>query len=93
MCGPTVISLLLLALLGTGLTAFTGESFGDSDEKTGELTAETDIIKVTNQPDILEAMENQTINCFAGDDTDRGRWRRCRSERRPGRRQFIFHPR
>lgn len=64
-----MISFLLLALLGTGLAAFAVESFGDDGEETSEPTAETDIIQGTNQPDILEAMENQTVNGFAGDDT------------------------
>ena len=64
-----MISFLLLALLGTGLAAFAVESFGDDGEETSEPTAETDIIQGTNQPDILEAMENQTFNGFAGDDT------------------------
>ena len=69
MRGLTMISFLLLALLGTGLAAFAVESFGDDGEETSEPTAETDIIQGTNQPDILEAMENQTVNGFAGDDT------------------------
>ncbi|MDB4211200.1 hypothetical protein N9769_02360 [Ascidiaceihabitans sp.] len=64
-----MISFLLLALLGTGLAAFAVESFGDDGEETSEPTAETDITQGTNQPDILEAMENQTVNGFAGDDT------------------------
>ncbi len=55
--------------MGTGLAAFAVESFGDDGEETSEPTAETDIIQGTNQPDILEAMENQTVNGFAGDDT------------------------
>ena len=69
MRGLTMISFLLLALLGTGLAAFAVESFGDDGEETSEPTAETDITQGTNQPDILEAMENQTVNGFAGDDT------------------------
>ena len=69
MRGLTMISFLLLALLGTGLAAFAVESFGDDGEETSEPTAETDIIQGTNQPDILEAMENQTVTGFAGDDT------------------------
>ena len=64
-----MISFLLLALLGTGLAAFAVEFVDDDGGETGEPAAETDIAQGTNQSDILEAMENQTVNGFAGDDT------------------------
>ena len=64
-----MISFLLLALLGTGLAAYAVEFFDDDGGETGEPAAETDIAQGTNQSDILEAMENQTVNGFAGDDT------------------------
>jgi Ca2+-binding RTX toxin-like protein len=64
-----MISFLLLALLGTGLAAYAVEFFDDDGGETGEPAAETDIAQGTNQSDILKAMENQTVNGFAGDDT------------------------
>ena len=64
-----MISFLLLSLLGTGLAAYAVEFFDDDGGETGEPAAETDIAQGTNQSDILKAMENQTVNGFAGDDT------------------------